>query len=850
MKTRTSKEIRQMWLDFFESKKHEIVKSKSLIPVNDPSILWINSGVATLKEYFSGRKLPNNPRITNSQKSIRTNDIENVGLTARHQTFFEMLGNFSIGDYFKEKALKMALELLTRVYEFDLDKIYITYYEDDQETYNLWISLGIKKDHLIKGNREMNFWDLGMGPCGPDTEIFFDRGEKYDPENIGLKLLKEDLENDRYIEIWNIVFSQFNNDGEDNYEELSQKNIDTGAGLERIVSILQDVPTNFDTDLFLPIIRKIEKMSDKEYITENYFIKNKEQTVINKFFKIIADHIRAVSVAIQDGAKPSNTQRGYIIRRLIRRAYRSGIQLGIKEETFLYKLTPVVEFALDVYPLDHDKVQEVIKKEEKAFARTIKQGEEILKQELESTKKELDASVAFKLFETYGFPVELTQEIVEEKGIKLNLKKVAEFRKKHADASRGAIHKAMDKQIKIIQEITSEVSTFVGYDRLESDTEVVFQGEENGKHYILLNETPFYATKGGQQYDKGTLNGIEVLDVFNDKFENHWHVINSKLDEKVEARVNPLIRVNKERNHTGTHLLGESIAKVFNLGTATQLGSENDENRLRLDFPLDHKPTETELIKIEEYANKLIKSSFKREYHHMKYDDAISQGVLALEGEDYGEKELRVVIFGESKEFCGGTHALDTSILEKFKITKLSSKGSGVYRIEAITSNVTINKYELKLINKIKEEIHRIKIKIKQMGQDFKVNKDKDYKDHLFTLESIRKFAKDLTKKSKSLVDIDSFEVKSTVMDGMDVLFNIELQTPNSVKALAISLRDKNPEALVVIASRANGKTTIAIASSKYNAKEMFNEIAIDGKGGGNDNFAMGSASGIKGLDA
>ena len=850
MKSRTSKEIRQMWLDFFESKQHEVVKSKSLIPVNDPSLLWINSGVATLKDYFSGKKLPSNPRITNSQKSIRTNDIENVGLTARHQTFFEMLGNFSIGDYFKKEALEFALELLTKVYEFDLDKIYITYYEEDQETYDLWVSLGINKEHLIKGDREMNFWDLGMGPCGPDTEIFFDRGPKYDPENIGLKLLKEDLENDRYIEIWNIVFSQFNNDGENNYEELAQKNIDTGAGLERIVSILQDAPTNFDTDLFLPIIKEIEIMSGKEYKTDNYFINNKEQTAINKFFKVMADHIRAVSVAIQDGAKPSNTQRGYIIRRLIRRAYRSGIQLGIKEETFLYKLTPVVASVLDVYPLEQQKVQEIIKKEEKAFARTIKQGEEILKNELASSKEELSAEVAFKLFETYGFPVELTQEIVEEKGIKLDLDKVAKLRVKHADASRGTTHKAMEKQIKIIQGVTSQVSSFVGYDKLSSDTEVVFQGEENGKHYVLLKETPFYATKGGQQYDKGTLNGIEVQDVFNDKFENHWHVIESKIDNKVEARVNPEMRINKERNHTGTHLLGESIAKVFNLGTATQLGSENDEKRLRLDFPLDHKPTEKELQQIEDYANKLIGSSLKREYHLMKYDDAIAQGVLALEGEDYGDKDLRVVIFGDSKEFCGGTHALDTSVLEKFKITKLSSKGSGVYRIEAITSNATIDKHELKLVDKIKEEINRIKSKVKQMGHDFKFDKNGDHKSHLLSLESIRKFAKDLAKKAKSSIDVDSFEIKSTEIDGMKVLFNISLETPASVKPLAIALRDKSPEALIVIASSNDGKTTLAVSSNKYNAKEMFGKIAIDGRGGGNDNFAMGSASGIEGIDA
>ncbi|MCK5867497.1 MAG: hypothetical protein KAG14_03790, partial [Mycoplasmataceae bacterium] len=487
--------------------------------------------------------------------------------------------------------------------------------------------------------------------------------------------------------------------------------------------------------------------------------------------------------------------------------------------------------------------------EENLFSKTLEKGEALLEKSIKG-KNELDFAVAFKLFETYGFPVELTQEIVEDKGIKLDLNKVEEFRKKHTNASRGATHKAMDSQIKIIQNITSEVSMFVGYDKLESDTKVLFQGEENGKFYVLLKETPFYATKGGQQYDKGTLNGIEVKDVFNDKFGNHWHVLESKLEEKVLAKVDPLIRINKERNHTGTHLLGESIAKVFNLGTVTQLGSENDEYRLRLDFPLDHKPTNEEIIKIEVYANQLINSSIEREYYHVKYEDAISQGVLALEGEDYGDKELRVVIFGESKEFCGGTHVFNSSILEKFKITKLSSKGSGVYRIEAITSNDTIKKYEERENKELVKQINIIVSKIHKNDKSYIIETNGTTQELKDLLVKVRQDSKIISKKIKSSVDLDLFEIKSTIFNGINILFHIELDTPSLVKTLAISLRDKNPDSLIVIASKTDGKVTVAVASNKYNAKEMFAKLVIDGKGGGNDNFAMGRASGIEDFDA
>ena len=841
MKKYTSKEVRKMWLDFFESKGHEVLPSKSLIPVNDPSLLWINSGVATLKDYFSGKKLPSNPKMTNSQKAIRTNDIENVGVTARHHTFFEMLGNFSIGDYFKEGAIKYAIEVLFDLFKFDKEKIYITYYEEDKETFDIWIKNGIDPSHLIKGNKEMNFWDVGQGPCGPDTEIFYDRGKKYDSSNKGIELIEKDLENDRYIEIWNIVFSQFNNDGEGNYTELTQKNIDTGAGLERIVSIFQDAPTNFDTDLFLPIIKEIEKLTDKKYDVNDFFEPKKEQTEVNKKFKIIADHMRAVVLAIQDGAKPSNTQRGYIIRRLIRRAYRSGIQLGIKRETFLYKLVDVISEIMDYFVINKELVTSIITKEEIAFSKTIKQGEEILSKELSTDVKELNPKIAFKLFETYGFPIELTEEIVNDKGIKLDISKFDKLREKHANASRGKKASAMDKQINVIQQVTDKLSNFVGYETTKMDSEIIFQSEENNKVYLLIKDTPFYATKGGQQFDKGTINGETVLDVFRDKFENHWHVLNNKVTDPVRAIVNQDIRTRKERNHSATHLLGLAITRVFG-STAIQLGSENDENRLRLDFPLDSKPTEEEIQLIEDGVNGLINESINRKYKKMKYNDAIEEGVIALEGEDYWEGELRVVEFGDSKEFCGGTHISNTKRIGKFKITKLESKGSGVFRIEAITSLDTVQEFEKKQISKLQNEVQTIINKNKKLDSKYEFEVESDIKKLKEQLLIIRKDNKELSKKAKQGININT-DVEFVTYNGHKAFIDLAIDNPALVKPTAMAIKNAHQDALVIVGSVAGGKQTLAVASASMNAKEIFDNIASahNGRGGGNERFAMGS---------
>ena len=852
MKKYSSKEIRKIWLDFFASKGHKIIESKSLIPKKDPSILWINSGVATLKEYFSGKKVALNPRMVNSQKCIRTNDIENVGKTARHHTFFEMLGSFSIGDYFKDEAIEMAFELIFEKFAFPKEKIYISYFEEDKDTYNKWLSLGINSKNLIKGNKKTNFWDLGQGPCGPCTEIFFDRGEKYDPNHLGIKLLESDIENDRYIEIWNIVFSQFNNDGENNYEELNQKNIDTGAGLERITCIFQNAPTNFETDLFLPIINEIEKISNQKYLIENYFLKNEKQTQINKKMRVIADHLRAVILAINDGAKPSNTQRGYIIRRLIRRAYRSGIQLGIKDQIFLSKLVSVTASVIDYYKIDQEKVKKIIKKEEIAFSNTIKQGEKLLFDEIKKNNYNFNPKVAFKLFETYGFPIDLTKEILSEKNIKLDISIFNKLMKEHEEKSKGMQNIGIDKQIQSIQIITKKVSKFIGYQTISSISEVVEQVFENEKYFVLLDKTPFYATKGGQLHDWGTIDNIPVLNVFKDKYNNHWHVLEKKIKRKeIAAVVDRNLRIRKMRNHSSTHLLGLALTKVFGKNTL-QLGSYNDENKLRLDFNLDKKPTNEELKKVEEIVNKLIKEGIKREYKLMKYDEAIENGVLALENEDYGEGLLRVVEFGESKEFCGGTHIENTLFIEKFKISKLDSKGSGVYRIEAITSNNAIKKFELKEKKSIIFLIEQKLKKIKKINSSYlvKYSNNNNLKQLKSILEKLIFDLKKLKNKNFQKINFNLNDINFQKWNNIKTHINLKVDHLENIKPLAIKLRDSFEDGLFIIGKTIDEKTTLAISSKIVDAKEIFSKISssFNGKGGGNNTFAMGSTSKIVSL--
>ncbi len=833
MQTKTSKEIRQMWLDFFESKNHQVVESKSLVPVNDPSLLWINSGVATLKDYFSGIKIPKNPKITNSQKSIRTNDIENVGVTARHHTFFEMLGNFSIGDYFKEEAIELAYEMLTEVFKFDLDKLYFTYYEEDAETLAKWKALGIADDHLVKGDKDMNFWDMGKGPCGPDTEIFYDRGEKYDLDKVGVKLIAEDIENDRYVEIWNVVFSEFNNDGEGNYKELKQKNIDTGAGLERIVSIFQDAPTNFDTDLFLPIIRTVEKMSNEQYVIENYFMNDPKQTEINKKFKIIADHSRAIAVAIQDGAEPSNTSRGYIIRRLIRRTYRAGVQLGLDKTGFISKLLPVIQDVLHIYKLDIEKIAKIIDFEETAFSKTLEKGEALLFKEIEN-KKELDFSVAFKLFETYGFPIEMTKEIVEEKGISLDITKFEEYKAKHAAASRSSKKSAMKSQIEILNSLEEKVSEFIGYESLTVSSRIKMTKEENGKYYTLTNRTVFYATGGGQEFDSGTIGGVEVIDVLKDKHGNNWHVTASPVEGlRVELIVNKNSRRRRARNHSATHLLAAALKEVTGKPTL-QASSYNDDQKLTFGFKTNDRLTENEIKRVGEIVNKYITDSLDSMITSSTLDEAIANGATVLEDEDYSEV-VRVVDFGVSKELCGGTHVENTSIIQKFLITKYEKRGTGIFRIEAITSNKKVEEFEYSEKETAIHDLEKIISKNKKLDSKYSI----PYKDDI---KSILKATADAIKDKMALIKnslttkVDFADITPVDINGIKTI-EIEVDNSSSAKSTLISVRNEFKDSLVIVTSK---EGLVGMGSLTYDCQEQFSKQFPNAKGGGNKEFVMG----------
>ncbi|WP_406617552.1 alanine--tRNA ligase [Mycoplasmopsis adleri] len=859
MKPLKSNEIRNKWLNFFKNKGHLIVESKSLIPVNDPSLLWINSGVATLKDYFSGKKIPPAPRLTNSQKAIRTNDIENVGVTSRHHTFFEMLGNFSIGDYFKKEAIAFGTEFLLKELEMDKDKLYMTYFEDDEETKNYWIANGIDESHLIKGTRDTNFWDVGSGPCGPCTEIFYDRGEKYDKR--GLELLKEDIENDRYIEIWNIVFSQFNNDGENNYTELKQKNIDTGAGLERIASIMQDVPTNYDSDLFINIIHEIEKYTPYKYDMDNYFKKDPKQTEINTNFKIIADHVRTVVNAIADGAKISNVGRGYIIRRLIRRSCYKGMQLGIKG-LFLYKLVLVVK---DNLPYDYDSkmVAKAIKDEEILFGKTIENGKLLLESHIKDNTKVFSGEVAFNLLETYGFPIELTEEILRQKGIEVDMLGFNTAKAKHIEASRGDKVAGMAKVINSLALIKGKIDKFIGYTDLQCKTKALklmnsetFVDQIDGQGYLILEQTPFYATSGGQRHDKGYMvqNGkkIKVIDVFKDKYGNHIHLVEGKVNDKdpIECYVDPEIRLGLERNHSGTHLVFCALRKV--LGPhIEQLGSDNNEERLTFDFPADEKPTDEQIKEIEALMHSYIEKDINREYLVMTIEEAKKMGALMTIGEEeyMDPKNIRVVRFGNiTSDLCGGTHLSNTKKLENFKITNVERKQAGIYRLRAVSSNKLVNEFLHDKNTKLRDELEKIVLKNKEFDSKYKLeikkydNLDQENAEIEELILKAREDYKNLLK-ANSNIEFDYETVKFEKINNNNVYINLDLDA-SQVKIIAATIRDKyqseNP--IVIAGSKENNQVLLCIATRALDANKLFREFStkLNGRGGGSPILAMG----------
>ncbi|HHF7020345.1 TPA: alanine--tRNA ligase [Streptococcus mutans] len=863
MKQLTSAQVRQMWLDFWKSKDHAIEPSANLVPVNDPTLLWINSGVATLKKYFDGSVIPENPRITNAQKAIRTNDIENVGKTARHHTMFEMLGNFSVGDYFRDDAIKWGFELLTSPEWFDLpkDKLYMTYYPDDKDSYNRWIECGVKPSHLIP--IEDNFWEIGAGPSGPDTEIFFDRGEDFDPDHIGVRLLAEDIENDRYIEIWNIVLSQFNADPavpRSEYKELPHKNIDTGAGLERLVAVMQGAKTNFETDLFMPIIRKIEKLSGKTY----------DQDGDNMSFKVIADHIRSLSFAIGDGALPGNEGRGYVLRRLLRRAVMHGRRLGINEP-FLYKLVPTVGKIMESYYPEvlekQDFIEKIVKREEETFARTIDAGSNMLDQllaDLKAADKDtLEGKDIFRLYDTYGFPVELTEELAEDAGFKIDHQGFQAAMKEQQERARANVVKggSMGMQNETLSNIT-EKSTF-NYEKeaLDSSLSVIIADNERieavseGQVLLVFSETPFYAEMGGQVADHGLIKNdkgdtvARVTDVQKAPNGQALHTVDVLGSLSVGTTYH--LEIDHERrnrvmkNHTATHLLHAALHNVIG-NHATQAGSLNEVEFLRFDFTHFEAVTPEEIRLIEEEVNQQIWKAIPVTTIETDLDTAKEMGAMALFGEKYG-KNVRVVSIGDySVELCGGTHLKNTSEIGIFKIVKEEGIGSGTRRILAVTSKEAFEAYRQE--EDILKEIAAA-LKAPQMNQV--ANKVVSLQDQLHKLQ---KENAELKEKAAAAAAGDIFKDVKEVKGLRYIASQVEVADAGALRTFADQWKQKDYSDVLVLVASIGKKVNVLVASKSkdIHAGNLIKTLApiVSGRGGGKPDMAMAGGSDASAINA
>lgn len=856
MKHLSSAEIRQMWLDFWQSKGHSVEPSANLVPVNDPTLLWINSGVATLKKYFDGSVIPENPRITNAQKSIRTNDIENVGKTARHHTMFEMLGNFSIGDYFRDEAIEWGFELLTSPewFDFPKEKLYMTYYPEDKDSYNRWLALGVDPSHLIP--LEENFWEIGAGPSGPDTEIFFDRGEAFDPENIGIRLLEEDLENDRYIEIWNIVLSQFNADPEvprSEYKELPNKNIDTGAGLERLVAVMQGAKTNFETDLFMPIIKEVEKLSGQTY----------DQDGDNMSFKVIADHIRALSFAIGDGALPGNEGRGYVLRRLLRRAVMHGRKLGIKE-TFLYKLVQTVgEIMASYYPEileKRDFIEKIVKREEETFARTIDAGsghlDQLLAQLKEAGKDTLEGKNIFKLYDTYGFPVELTEEMAEEAGYKIDHDGFKAAMKEQQDRARAAVVKggSMGMQNETLAGITESSTFLYETETVDARLAVIIVDNERsevvseGQALLVFDQTPFYAEMGGQVADRGVIknaNGdivARVIDVQKAPNGQALHTVDVlaslALDTVYTLDIDHKRRYTVEKNHTATHLLHAALHNIIG-EHATQAGSLNEEEFLRFDFTHFEAVTVDELRRIEEEVNQQIWKALAITTTETDVETAKSMGAMALFGEKYG-KTVRVVQIGDySVELCGGTHLNNTSEIGLFKILKEEGIGSGTRRILAVTGQQAFESFR-KQEDALKEIAHTLKAPQMDQVPAKVVSLSEQLRD-------LQKENAELKEKAAAAQAGDVFKEVKEVNGLRYIASQVSVSDAGALRTFADNWKQKDYSEVLVLVAAIGEKVNVLVASKskEVHAGNMIKVLApiVSGRGGGKPDMAMAGGS-------
>ncbi len=857
-------ELRRMFLEFFESKDHLAMKSFSLVPHNDNSLLLINAGMAPLKPYFTGQEIPPRRRVCTCQKCIRTGDIENIGKTARHGTFFEMLGNFSFGDYFKTESLHWSWEFLTQVVGLDPDRLYPSIYLDDEEAFKIWNEeIGVPAERIFRFGREDNFWEHGAGPCGPCSEIYYDRGEKY---GCGKPDCTVGCECDRYIEVWNNVFSQFENDGHGNYTELAQKNIDTGMGLERLAVVVQDVDSLFTIDTNKALLDRVCQLAGKEY-QKDY------ETDVS--LRIVTDHIKSCTFMISDGIMPSNEGRGYVLRRLLRRAARHGRKLGI-EGKFLANLSDtVIALSKDGYPeLEEKKVMifKVLTEEEDKFNKTIDQGLAILSDMEEEMRKSgsdtLSGADAFKLYDTYGFPLDLTKEILEERSFQVDEEGFAACMKEQKEKARKARKTTnyMGADVTVYQSIDPAVTTkFVGYDRLVHDSaitvlttedEIVEALTDGQRGTILVEETPFYGTMGGQQADTGVIvseNGefaVEDTIHLQGGKVGHVGVMTKgmfKTGDTVTLKVDEENRALTARNHSATHLLHKALRTVLG-DHVEQAGSLVTRDRLRFDFTHFSAMTPEEIRQVEEIVNKEIHAGLSVVTDEMSLEDAKKTGAMALFGEKYGET-VRVVRMGDfSTELCGGTHVANTSSISSFKILSEAGIAAGVRRIEALTSDGLMAHYA-----ETEKELHEaaaaakttpgaLTAKIEAMLEEIKALHSENEK-----LKS--KLAKEAMGDVMDQVqEVKGVKVLAVRADGVDM---------NGLRNLGDQLKEKLGEGVIVIASVLDGKVNLMATATDgaqkagAHAGNLIKAIAglVGGGGGGRPNMAQAGGKNPAGVD-
>ena len=858
-------ELRRMFLEFFESKGHLAMKSFSLVPHNDNSLLLINSGMAPLKPYFTGQEIPPRRRVTTCQKCIRTGDIENIGKTARHGTFFEMLGNFSFGDYFKTEAIHWSWEFLTEVVGLDPERLYPSVYLDDDEAFRIWNEeIGIPADRIFRFGKEDNFWEHGAGPCGPCSEIYYDRGEKYGCGKPGCTV---GCECDRYIEVWNNVFTQFENDGHGNYTELVQKNIDTGMGLERLAVVVQDVDSLFTVDTNKALLDAVCELAHTEYQAAH-------KTDVS--LRIIADHIKSCTFMISDGIMPSNEGRGYVLRRLLRRAARHGRLLGI-EGRFMAELSKtVIELSKDGYPELEEKkpmILKVLAEEEEKFNKTIDQGLAILgEMEAEMEKKGetvLSGDNAFKLYDTYGFPLDLTIEILEEKNMTVDEEGFQAAMKEQREKARAARKTTnyMGADVTVYQSIPAEITTdFVGYDRLVHDSEItvltteseIVEALTDGQHgTILVKETPFYATMGGQTGDTGVITGAggsfvveDTIHLQGGKVGHVGYMASGMLTvgETVTMKLSESARRSTEKNHSATHLLQKALRMV--LGEhVEQAGSLVTPDRLRFDFTHFSAMTTEELKNVEELVNQEIQAGLDVVTQEMSLDEAKKTGAMALFGEKYGEK-VRVVKMGDfSTELCGGTHVGNTGTIHAFKIVSEAGIAAGVRRIEALTGEGLMAYY-----HKTEEELHEAAHAAKTTPADLKSK-----------IEAMMAEIKALQAENDKLKSKLAKESLGDVMDQVKEIHGVKVLAAkvsdadmNGLRSLGDQLKEKLGEGVIVLASvqgdKVNLMATATDAAQKQGAHagNLIKAIAalVGGGGGGRPGMAQAGGKNPAGVDS